>query len=802
MMRLLPPVFFGSLLFLACGVVARPLMAATPSPAVVDFDVDTLKALGYGAEIADYFKSGSQFFPGRHDVTISVNGGPGYATTVTTGDQGQLCVTPELLTLLRLKSSPARQGCEALSGFFPDAQVRAWPGRFAFDIVVPEGAFDEQLRGEALTTGGLGLLSNYRLYGMRMENQNTQQFYQGQFETGMNLSNWVLRNNSSFTSGRDHTAYEFNETTLSRAIAPLRSVLEMGQISSQGMQFGGTPLNGFQLYSDTSQQESGKLQVPVTGVAEVPATVEVSQNGRLLYRTLVPAGPFQLDRVNGVSAGQPLDISVLQGDGRTQRYQVTTAQAYNRAPGPVTYQLAVGTWRMRGGGESDRPLLVSLEGDRGIGPAQLSGGGQLSAPYQTAGSRVALLWPGESSMNTSAGVTGARSRDGTGVQVDAGGGISPGAFSLGVSTLMRSAQYPTLESALQRQEPPDSGGGALRTGQDRALKRSTSLSLGWGSILLGRLGYSLGVNQFYGGKGSTLLHTLSYGRKLGDASLSMTFQTANDRDSRLFLSVSMPLGKRASVSGQMQRYQGQSSYTSTFTHQPEDLWGYSLGVTRNGEQNQLTGSAQAITAYSQLSASGSWGDDQSRSAMLSASGALAYAEGALVTSPYALGDTFGVVRVPGQLGVRVSAPGGGTTMTNFLGTAALPSIPVNSKTTVQLDTKNLPLNVRLDSTSFDVAVARGTVISRKIRAVVMKQLLLDIRMADGSPAPAGATALDDAGALAGIVTGNGNLMLSNEDIEKPLLLRMPNRSDCVLRFRVPSSFDPGSLYEEAGAECR
>lgn len=171
------------------------------------------------------------------------------------------------------------------------------------------------------------------------------------------------------------------------------------------------------------------------------------------------------------------------------------------------------------------------------------------------------------------------------------------------------------------------------------------------------------------------------------------------------------------------------------------------------------------------------------------------------TSPYALSDTFGIVSVPGQPGVQVSAMGSGTTITNHLGNAAIPSMPVNKKTTIQLNTKNLPLNIRLSTTSFDVAVSRGTVITREIKAAVIKQLLLTIKMANGKPAPAGSSVLDPQGVLAGVVMGQGNLMLSNEQIDKSLLLRIPNQSDCRLHFKVPEYFDPNALYEEADAEC-
>lgn len=800
------PLVIGILIALSGATAARSseIDSVNKSTGVVDFDLDSLKSLGYGPEVAQFFKNGNQFYPGQHDVVMNVNGAGNYSTTITTGDHGQVCATPELLKLLRLKAVPQGPGCVALNTLIPEARITPHPARFSIDVVVPEEAFDDELRGSDLTSGGFALLNNYRVYGMRMQNRDSQQFYQGQFETGMNLRNWVLRNNSSFTSGNDSSKYEFNETTLSRAIEPLKAILEMGQINTQGAQFGGTPLNGLQLFSDAASQDGGRLLVPITGLTQAPSTVEVSQNGRLLYRTLISAGPFQLDRINGVTSGQPLDVSILQNDGQTQRFQVNTSTLNKNARGPLSYQFALGTYRDRSSGnDSDKPLFVSGEGDISVGGAQFSGGTQLSSLYQAAGSRINLYWSGDRPVTVGVGMTGARSRDEQGLQVDTGVGLAFGSISLGLTTLMRSAQYPTLESSLQRSEPkPQTEEVQNWQTQDTGISTSTSLSLSWADAVWGRFGYGLGYNQFYGEKQATLLHTLSYGRKFGLVTMNLSFQAASDRDNRVFLSASVPLGRRSSLSSQMQRYQGENNYTTTFSHNPDDLWGYSVGASHNGDQSRLNGSVRATTAYSQLSANGTWGDDSSRSMMFSASGATAYADGLFATSPYALSDTFGIVSVPGQPGVRVSAMGSGTTITNHFGTAAIPSMPVNKKTTIQLNTKDLPLNVRLGSTSFDVAVSRGTVITREIKAAVVKQLLLTVKMLNGEMAPTGASALDKQGVLAGVVMGKGNLMLSNDQIDKQLFLRIPNQSDCRLSFKVPEYFDPNALYEEADAYCK
>lgn len=799
---------FGWMLFALSGTTisysCHGIAEAPVHSKEINFDVDSLRSLGYGKEIAEYFKAGSLYFPGEHHVVIKVNGAGSYSEMVTIGDKGQLCVTPELLKKLGLKAEPFTSDCADLTILIPGAKVTSWPGKYEIEVLVPEDAFDKNLRNNHLMTGGFAMMNNYRIYGMRMDNQMSQEFYQGQFETGINLKNWILRNNSSFSSGKGNASYQFNETTLSRGIESFKSILQLGQISTQGTLFGGTPINGFQLYSDSALQGQGQLLVPVTGIAETPSTIEIKQNGRLLYRTLVPAGPFQLNRVNGMTNGQPLDVSVIQNDSRTSTFQITTTPADVNIRSPLNYQFALGKYRKLSGSQDvDAPILASLEGDIAFNKLQVSAGGVFAEAYQSAGGRYGYYWESKYPGSASFGVTAARSRREQGMQVDGSLGLALNPFYLGLSKLYRGEAYPTLQAALQRSEPAsideDNWISSFNSG---ALKFSTSVSLGWADTQWGRFGYSLGLNQFYQHKEDTLLNTFSYGKKFGDVTMNLSFQTASDRDNRYFLSASIPFDKRASMSSQMQRYQGENNYTTSFSHKSDEFGQYSLGASHRGEQNRMNGTLHATTAYSNLSVNGSWGNDGTRSIMFTTSGALAYTGGTFASSPYALGDTFGIVSVPGQSGVRVKTMGSGTTVTNHFGTAAIPSIPTNRKATVQLDTKGLPLNVRLDTTSFDVAVARGTVIAKEIKANVIRQLLLTVKMINGELAPTGTSALDKGGTLVGVVMGNGNLMLSNEQIDKPLLLRIPNQGDCRLIFTPPTYFDPNAIYEESDAECK
>lgn len=252
---------------------------------------------------------------------------------------------------------------------------------------------------------------------------------------------------------------------------------------------------------------------------------------------------------------------------------------------------------------------------------------------------------------------------------------------------------------------------------------------------------------------------------------------------------------------QSQYYQDKNRVMANYNQQVSDNLRYSVGASRNDGVNIVNGSINNSNAYSNISLNGSMSQNNTHSVTVAASGGLAYSDGLLATSSVPLGDTFGIVYVPNEPGVRVNTMGSGTTITNHFGTAAISSLPRNQKSTVQLNTEKLPLNVRLDTTSFDVAAARGSVITKRINATTMKQLLLSIKMANGDAVPFGASVLNKRGDYMGVIMGEGNLLLSNEQIGDDIILRSPNTDDCIIKYIVPKEFSAESLYEEADAIC-
>ncbi|WP_313769886.1 FimD/PapC C-terminal domain-containing protein, partial [Yersinia frederiksenii] len=108
---------------------------------------------------------------------------------------------------------------------------------------------------------------------------------------------------------------------------------------------------------------------------------------------------------------------------------------------------------------------------------------------------------------------------------------------------------------------------------------------------------------------------------------------------------------------------------------------------------------------------------------------------------------------------------------------------------------------RLNSTSADLMMTRGTVATRNFEATETRQLLLTIRDSNGDALPVGANVLDDKGNFLGTLIGDGNFMLENNAIGATLRVKAANRGECIVSYGVPEKFDPDTLYEVADAVC-
>ncbi|WP_420907122.1 fimbria/pilus outer membrane usher protein [Yersinia bercovieri] len=769
-------------------------LSATKEGAVA-FDIKTLEGLGFSAKLAEFFSTQDKFLPGQHDVTIIINANKTYFVTATFDGEGKLCADKQLLMGLKLRHKNSDNGCENIDTLWPGVTVKLFPGQFRVEMTLPQEAFDPEMEGSDYQQGGHALLLNYNLFGQRFESNNDSlNLFQGQFEPGINVNNWVLRNRGAYTYNQGINSYDNQETYALRAVESLKSVVQLGEFALVGDTYSGLPVAGVQLYSDNAQLNNTQLTVPIEGIANSNATIEIRQRGRVIYRTVVAPGPFSLSNISNFSSGVVTDVDIIEDDGTRQHFTVSNALDPNFEQQAATHQLAIGRYRntlLDDKGQS--PLLVS--GEISFNPAnsfRMTSAGLISTDYQNIS--VQNLYSGLANGWFSAAASYTNTQDaGQGYQFMLQNQLAmTGNLSASLSTVYNSANYWSPDNAL-------SSNNNLQDLIYGKLQNSTSAAVTWAHPRWGAFSYVLSNNSYYQAA-DTVSQTFSASEQFGRVTTTLSFQSTSQGQSAIYVGINMPLGQ-GSLSGRMQRANGNMTLGSTYQGRWDDNKGYSVGITGSDSQRRINGALNIKTAYSQLASGVSQAKNNSRSAYLSSSGSVAYANDTFATSASAIGDTFAVVSVPHQSNLRVSSPGSGMAITDYAGTALLPSVMPYTVSKAQISTKTLPLNIRLNSTSAELRVTRGTVATRYFEATETRQLLLTIRDSQGEMMPVGANVLDEKGNFLGTIIGDGNFMLENRAIGIMLRIKPANSSECVVNYAEPDKFDPDTLYEVADAVC-
>ncbi|MBR8655919.1 fimbrial biogenesis outer membrane usher protein [Achromobacter sp. Marseille-Q0513] len=763
----------------------------------LQFDTRTLKARGYSEDLARYFGKAPRFLPGTHEIWIRVNAGRSQRVRARFDDQGGLCFDPPLLERLGLRHDPAQPDCADAAARWPAMRLHAYPGQYRVELTLPDSAFDPARRKGAYQRGGTALLFNYELFGQRIATpQGGYDYLQATLEPGLNLANWALRNRGVLTRMNGIRRFQQQEAYAQRPIHVWKALLQVGQINGFGTQFGGLPMRGAQIGADDNQNATGELLVPIQGIARSRATLEIRQRGRVVHRSILAPGPFALSHVPGLNAGADIDVTIIEEDGQRQRFSAPAQIGAGGARPASSWSLGLGRYR--------NPAAVDLPGPR---PASEL----LTAEYAHNASdalhlaHAALLSRGHRSLATvarlsldngawaSAGIRHADTRGhGRGLEFSVQGSANPHPnLSVSLSWLRRGRNYLDADTAFA---PYEARRYLMR------LRQSLGASLSWAHPRWGALSYVASRNRYHNDNaGAGLSHTLSLNRKIGRVNASLSWQTNPVAGSTVYLNLSMPLG-RGTLQGSVQRtaqdtLETTASYIGAFGRDSR----YTLERSGNARDRRYGASVNTRTAYAQLGAGASRTTSRTSSTYFSAAGGLAYAEGLLGTSSERIGDTYALIRVPGQSGLRIQAPGG-SAITNHAGTAVIPRIAPYTRAKLRLDTRDLPRNIRLDTTQLELGLARGSVAVNRIGAMQVRQLLLDIRDAEGRPVPLGASVYNEAGRILGPIVGDGNFMLVNEDIGKRI--RIGGSRPCVVSYEVPKRFDSDGAYEVAQARCR
>lgn len=605
-----------------------------------------------------------------------------------------------------------------------------------------------------------GLLVDYNMTAQSsyQKDERNRNNFSGNGTLGANAGPWRLRADwqGRVESGRERSykdqKLEWSRYYAYRAVPALKARLVVGEDYLYSDLFDSFRFTGASLNSDESQLPPNlRGYAPeVVGVAKTNAKVVISQKGRVLYETLVAAGPFRIQDLRDAVSGT-LDVRVEEQDGSVRSFQIDTAGVpYLTRPGQVRYKLATGRpSNLQYGADGD--FFGTGEFSWGVSNGwSLFGGGMTDNNYRavSVGAGRDLLAFGAISLD----VTQSRAELWNET-------LSGKSYRLQYSkhfeqydSQVTFAGYRFSEkNFLSMSEYLD----ARHYGLNGELSSRSELTDGWKPIGGSKALYTATVNKQFRDLGATVYASYSkqtYWERpatqrwnvsvsryfsvgsVKNMSLSLNLyrsQEYSHKDNGVALTVSLPLGRSGTLSLDANRAAGENNFSTRYSDRFDERNSYQLSAGDTSASGYL--SHIGDQADIDLSVSTQEGNYSSLGVSARGGGTLTPYGGALHRSSSTGGtrlmvDTGGVPDVP----VRAY---GTPTRTNAFGKAVISDIGSYQRTAASVDLENLPGNVEATQSVTQLTLTEGAIGYRSLEVIAGEKAMAVLRLQDGSSPP-------------------------------------------------------------------
>lgn len=776
---------------------ARPSTGPV-SASFVEFNGAFLRGSSENAVDVKRFALGNPLFSGSYRVEATFNGewiGKMEVSLVKNPATGQVEVCLDRALLRRLgidaaKASPKVQAFVAAKSAVPGGEG---PSQclFAADIdplaradfdsaelkvafSIPQVLVSRRARGyvppDAWDSGVRALALDYQLSGYHTSTR-TPEGVTSKATTGFagltvraSLGDgWQFTHMGSLrTSTETGSNYTSTGSYLSHDIPSWMSSVHIGNANTGGQLFDSVAFRGVRVNTDERMlPDSMRGYAPVIrGQARGNAVVTVKQNGVLLREVVVPAGAFEIDDLYPPGFGGDLVVTVTEADGG----QTTSIVPFSAGP----EVLREGQWRHDVAlGELTGALL-------GNKPAFLLGTLQYGFNNDVTGAigatalqrYVALLFGG--AMNTRLGSVGLNATFSRFQSSNAGtlvGSSYSATYALAVAATRTNFSFAAYRYSTQNYmsitDASMTLGGQVLPSPYKVKNRSVATV---NQMLDDRS--QLYLNGTYQTYWSGTRHDLNFnlGYSLWLKSMQFTvsagrasYNGAAASSSLYTVGLVIPLGGVGSTG------------TVSTNYQHDKLYGNTAQLTTGGafgEGREYGYSVSAIKSdksSASLSASASWrasagsvaatigksanGSQQSVGVV----GGLVLHAGGLSVAP-AVGETYALIDAQGASGANVMTGSKATVASN--GYAVVPYLSPYQLNNIDLDLRNVSLDVELESTSAQVAPRAGAAVLVKFKSRQGVPALVDLT-ADKGTIPLGATITDLNGVTVGVVGQGG-----------------------------------------------
>ena len=681
-------------------------------------------------------------------------------------NKSTVCITPDIADKLALKKEARSQivlwnnnECADIT-LIPGVKISNRIGMGDLDITVPQAwlrySDENWTPPEQWDSGVKGILLDYNLVGTVRHNANnmgSERYLSSNGTTGFNLGAWRYRadyryyRQQSRSTQRDQFSWE--QYYAYRPLPMMSADLRLGEMFSGSNLFDSYRFTGITLENnDNMLPPSLRGYAPeVRGIAQSNARVTITQNGRVIRETTVPAGPFAIqDLRSGISG--TLDVAVTEEDGSVSRFQTEAANLpFLTRPGHVQYKLSVGR-PSNTDHHFQGPIFSSAEASWGLSDSwSVYGGSLLSESYQSwatgVGKNLYLLGA------LSADVTQSRAS-----LPQESSTLLGHSFSLNWSKLFESidsqvnfAGYRFSEKTFMSMPQFLSALNHDYSQQNEKERYTITVSKNFASQ---------GNNTLLSGVSTHLTYTHStfwnvakqdrYGLSLNKyfdvgeirgvtANLSAYKTTYNQRtDDSVYLGFSIPLRERERVSYSASSFNNNVNQTLTYSNNrgPDSNW--SLATRYNNEENSyLSGNYNHQASTTDANISMAW--QQSRYTFLSGSlrgGITATEHGVAAHPPGRYGGTRIMVDTDGQPGVSFSQS---RVITNQSGLAVIANTSSYYDVSTRIDLQKLPKNIEATTTVLQGTLTEGAIGYRKFNVVSGEKVLATITLENGQSPP-------------------------------------------------------------------
>lgn len=773
----------------------------------VTFDTDILKSRGLGADLNRYFAEAPRFLPGTHSVSVKVNGSDRGTAAVRFSEDGTMCVDNDFLEFAGLMPVPikANETCHDIRSDYAQAVINALPNQEAVELYLPQEAINSiSADVKNFQHGGTAGMLNYSLFSTKSDysgsDSSSNRYSQASLEAGFNAMDWSLRSRYILTDDDGNRNAESIYTYAEHVFVPQRLTMQVGEINAMSDVLSGVPITGVQLMPTSGLQKDGS-GVSVSGIARTSqARVEVRQNGRLIFNTLVPAGPFTLDDVPMVRNNVDLDVTVVESDGSTNRFIVPAASVKSRnLSRPNGLTVSAGQVRSIESDYSD-PLVFNVsDGWRILPWMNLLASGVVAEDYQAAGARTEFMLTDGWNVSTSMAASKAQFGDSdNGIKNELQSDYSlTESVGLSGSVAHYSGDYRELADAMDDDY--------------QGYDNSYSANIRWSTPLAGAFSAGLSYNQAAGDGEDSRYLLLSWGKTFKYASVNVNWQSAvgstddDQDDDLLYINLSIPLGGSQSLSSYMRKQGDSTSYGLANSGALGNDTNYYISADRDDEsqENSFNGNINTNLHYTQLSVGGGTSGDHQRNYNATLSGGIAMHKDGVTFSPYSIKDTFAIAKLSEpKVGVEITTPQG-TVWTDRWGQAVIPGLTEWRNSRIEVDANKLPQSMTLANGTKYIAAAHGSVSEVSFKVLNSRRVMLRIKQADGKPLAKGLSVVDAKDNYVVTVVDDGHVFLNDADQVTALYaINDENQRLCKLVFTLPEKHDEDAFYEEVNGVCR